>query len=235
MRRNALRSLRSTSLSYHARGWLLTRSVRANTNGTPNATFDATTTLAYDNIGQVTRITQADGAYIAYVYDDAHRLTTISDNLGNSISYTLDAAGNRTAENTRDPSNTLTRNLGRVYDSLGRLHKTLTAPSGPNPAAETVYTYDANGNQDTVTDALNRVTNNDTDPLNRLIQTTDALLGQTHYRYDARDNLLQVTDAMGLATQYSYNGLNDQTQLISPDTGTSTFTYDSAGNRATQT
>ena len=32
-----------------------------------------------------------------------------------------------------------------------------------------------------------------------------------------------------------YDGLSDLTQLISPDTGTSTYTYDSAGNRATQT
>lgn len=223
-----------TDLGYHARGWLQTRSVRANADGSPGA-GDASTTLGYDGLGQVTRITQADGAFIDYGYDDAHRLIQITDNLGNRISYTLDADGNRTAENTYDPANALTRNLGRVYDNLGRLHKQLTAASGPHPAAETVYSYDPNGNSDTVTDALNHSTDNDSDPLDRLIKTTDALLGQTQYRYDARDNLTQVTDAEGLATQYVYNGLNDQTQLISPDTGTSTFTYDSAGNRATQT
>ncbi len=219
-----------TDLSYHARGWLATRTVRANANGTPNATSDAVTTLTYDNVGQVTRVTQPDGAYIDYTYDAAHRLTDITDNLGNTLSYTLDAAGNRTAENTRDPSNTLTRTLGRVYDSLGRLHKLLNAQS-----AETVFTYDGNGNQDTVTDALLRVTDSNVDPLNRLIQSTDALMGNTQYRYDARDNLTRVIDAKGLATDYVYDGLSDLMQLVSPDTGTTNYTYDSAGNRATQT
>ncbi|MGD9582227.1 MAG: RHS repeat-associated core domain-containing protein [Lysobacterales bacterium] len=223
-----------TDLGYHARGWLQTRSVRANADGSPSA-GDATTSLAYDGVGQVTRITQADGAFIDYGYDDAHRLIRISDNLGNRISYTLDPAGNRTAENTFDPANALTRNLGRVYDNLGRLHQQLTAASGPHPSAETTYSYDPNGNSDTLTDALGNATDNDSDPLNRLIRTTDALLGQTQYRYDARDNLTQVTDAEGLATEYVYNGLNDQIELHSPDTGSTVYSYDSAGNRASQT
>ncbi len=219
-----------SDLSYHPRGWLLTRTLRANSDGTPNAALDAVTTLSYNGDGQVTRVTQPDGAYIDYTYDAAHRLTDITDNLGNTLSYTLDAAGNRTAENTRDPSNTLTRTLGRVYDSLGRLHKLLNAQS-----AETVFTYDGNGNQDTVTDALLRVTDSNVDPLNRLIQSTDALMGNTQYRYDARDNLTRVIDAKGLATDYVYDGLSDLMQLVSPDTGTTNYTYDSAGNRATQT
>jgi RHS repeat-associated protein len=219
-----------TDMTYHARGWLQTRTVRANANGTPNASLDATTTLTYDNVGQVTRVAQPDGAFIDYTYDDAHRLTDINDNLGNKIAYTLDAAGNRIAENTRDPSNTLTRTLGRVYNSLGRLHKLLNAQS-----AETVFTYDANGNQDTVTDALTRVTDSDVDPLNRLIQSTDALMGNTKYRYDARDNLVEVTDAKNLSTGYTYDGLNNLIQLTSPDTGETSYTYDAAGNRATQT
>jgi len=49
--------------------------------------------------------------------------------------------------------------------------------------AATTFTYDANGNQDTVTDALTRVTDSNVDPLNRLIQSTDALMGNTKYRY----------------------------------------------------
>jgi RHS repeat-associated protein len=219
-----------TDLTYHVRGWLQTRTVRHDPAGTPDGVNDAVTTLAYDNVGQVTRITQPGGAYIDYTYDHAHRLTAIEDNLGNSIEYTLDAAGNRVNEDTKDASPTLTRTLGRVYDSLGRLQKIVDANS-----EETVFTYDANGNQDTVTDALARVTDSDVDPLNRLIESTDALLGDTKYRYDARDNLVEVTDAEGLSTSYTFDGLGDQTQLVSPDTGTTAYTYDDAGNRITQT
>src|SRR5262249_55912603 len=66
-----------SDMTYHARGWLLTRTVRANANGTPNSALDATTTFAYDNVGNVTRVTQPDGTYLHYVYDNAHRLTDI--------------------------------------------------------------------------------------------------------------------------------------------------------------
>jgi RHS repeat-associated protein len=220
-----------TDMTYHARGWLQSRIVRADPAGTANA-GDAITALIYDNAGQISRVTGPDGAYLNYTYDDAQRLKVIADNLGNSITYTLDAEGHRIAENTRDPApaSTLTRTMGRMYDSLGRLQKLLNAQN-----AQTVFTYDANGNQDTVTDALNRVTDHNSDPLNRLIQSTDALLGSTQHRYDVRDNLTQVIDAKNLSTLYVYNGFSDLIQLTSPDTGSSSYTYDSAGNRKTQT
>src|SRR5439155_14720786 len=75
------------------------------------------------------------GAYLAYTYDAAHRLTNIADNLNNHIAYTLDNAGNRTNESTYDPSNALKRSLSRQYDALNRLTKVL------NAASATVQTY----------------------------------------------------------------------------------------------
>jgi YD repeat-containing protein len=100
-----------TDLTYHPRGWLATRTVRANSNGTPNSGGDATTTITYDATGNVVKVTQPDGDFLRYWYDDASRLTSISDSdtagAGNRIAYTLDAAGNRTKEETRDGSNTL--------------------------------------------------------------------------------------------------------------------------------
>lgn len=44
-----------------------------------------------------------------------------------------------------------------------------------------------------------------------------------------------MTDPKNLNTDYGYNGFGDQVRLTSPDTGVSTFTYDSAGNRKTAT
>ena len=76
-------------------------------------------------MGQLTRLTQPDGSYIAYTYDGARRLTEVADNLGNRIAYTLDAAGNRTREDVRDPQGALMKTLSRAYDALGRM-QTLT-------------------------------------------------------------------------------------------------------------
>jgi YD repeat-containing protein len=69
-------------------------------------------------------VTQPDGvSFVQYGYDDAHRLTTVSDNLGNSITYTLDNLGNRTAEEVKDPGNALRRQLTRSIDALGRVQQ----------------------------------------------------------------------------------------------------------------
>src|SRR5690606_18499624 len=48
------------------------------------------------------------------------------------------------------------------------------------------------------------------------------------------DHLTKVIDPKGLETGYTYNAFGDLLQLDSPDTGTTTYTYDSAGNRTGQ-
>jgi RHS repeat-associated protein len=242
-----------TDMTYHVRGWLLTRTVRANADGSANASLDATTTYTYDNAGQVKKITQPDGAYLNYTYDAAHRLTDITDNLGNAIHYTLDASGNRTKEDTKDPSSTLKRTLSRQYDQLNRLTKSLNAASATvqqytNPAdappTGITYTdgYDGNGNAIYSIDGNSVGTEQQYDPLNRLVKTLQDHAGTgttqdttTQYTYDARNNLRSVIDPDNLTTSYTYDGLNNLTALSNPDTGSTSYTYDAAGNRKTQT
>jgi YD repeat-containing protein len=78
------------------------------------------TNFTYTLTGQINRVTRPDTSYVEYAYDAAQRLTGIADSLGNSISYTLDNAGNRTAEQVKDQSGVLKRQVSRVYDQLGR-------------------------------------------------------------------------------------------------------------------
>jgi YD repeat-containing protein len=99
-----------TTLAYDARQRLTALTVGSET-----------TSYSYDPAGLLTRVTGPDGAYLAYSYDDAHRLTGIQDQLGNTVSYTLDALGNRVQEDVRDPSGQLARTQSRVYDALSRL------------------------------------------------------------------------------------------------------------------
>jgi RHS repeat-associated protein len=220
-----------TDFEYHPRGWLTARKTRGADEGAE--VDDQITRIAYWPTGLVKQVTQPDGAFTAYTYDAAHRLTDIADNAGNQIHYVLDNAGNRIKEDTKDASGTLKRTLSRVYNQLGQLKTQADAQANP-----TDFTYDANGNTNTVTDALGRVTDNDYDPLNRLartLQDVGGIAAETKFQYDALDNLTKVTDPKGLDTTYTYNGLGDLTQLQSPDTGTTSYTYDSAGNRQTQT
>ena len=82
-----------------------------------------TTTYTYDAAGQLTRITWSDASYLGYEYDPAHRQTAVFDHLGNRIEYTLDNAGNRIAENVKDPGGLLSRQLSRSIDALGRVQQ----------------------------------------------------------------------------------------------------------------
>ena len=79
---------------------------------------------AYDAAGQLTRVTLPDASFVAYGYDDAHRLVNVSDSTGNRIDYTLDASGKPIAEQVKDSGGTLARNLTRVIDALGRVQQT---------------------------------------------------------------------------------------------------------------
>lgn len=82
-----------------------------------------TSVFDYWPTGLLKRVTQPDQSWVHRDYDDAHRLIRISDNLGNSVTYTLDNMGNRTTEDVRDPGNALRRQLTRSIDALGRVQQ----------------------------------------------------------------------------------------------------------------
>ncbi|CAH0353091.1 DUF6531 domain-containing protein [Aquabacterium sp. CECT 9606] len=79
--------------------------------------------------GLLKKAIQADGSSLSYTYDAALRLTDVKDNLGNSVHYTLDDAGNRLSEDVKDNSATpvLTRNITRTYDALNRVRTLIGA------------------------------------------------------------------------------------------------------------
>lgn len=217
-----------TDYSYHPRGWPTVVIVRGDT-----AASDRTTWISYWPTGQVQEVTEPDGSSVTYVYDAARRLTDIADSAGNTIHYTLDDAGNRLSENTVDASGSLRRTLARIYNTLGEL--TALEDAGGHA---TVFSYDEEGNPATLTDALQRVTRQQYDPLNRLARTLQDVGGieaEIKSSYNALDQVTQVTDPKGLHTTYAYNGFGDLTGQVSPDSGITSFTVDAAGNRKTRT
>ena len=221
-----------TDLTYTPRGWLKTRTVGG-----------AITTIDYDAVGNVIKITDADGVFIGYTYDAAHRLTDITDAVGNHIHYTLDAAGNKTKEDTYDSGDTIRRTLSRSYNTLGQLTGVTDGLNHTVFNASYTDSYDANGNLVHTADGLAIQRKQGYDALNRLVSTLDNYNGtdtatqntQATFAYDALDNLEGVTDPDGLSTTYDYDGLSNPKALHSPDTGTTSFQVDAAGNRIQQT
>ena len=111
-------------------------------------------------------------------------------------------------------------------------------PSPVSPTPVTTYEYDAQGNRTKITrgaGTLNLETRFSYDPLYRVKEHTDPKQGITQFQYDGRDRTTKVTDPRNLVTQYPRNGFGDATQLISPDTGITNVTYDSARNLKTRT
>jgi YD repeat-containing protein len=99
-----------TTFTYGPRGWLDSVS-----------SGGEVTSYTYDAVGNLKTVTMPDGTTTTYSYDDAHRLTSIADSLGNKISYTLDLTGNRIGEDRNDSTGQLTSRISRVFDTFNHL------------------------------------------------------------------------------------------------------------------
>jgi RHS repeat-associated protein len=196
-------------------------------------TDDRITLIEYWPTGLVKKVTHSDGAISNYAYDDALRLTSITDGEGNRIDLTLNAASRLTKKEIRDPGGVLMSTVSRTYNSINRLQSMIDAYG-----RATTFSYDSGKYPDIGTDALGRSSDSNYDVLGRLarvLRDVSGVAAETTYGYDVLDNVVRVTDPKGLDTTYAYNGLGDLTQQSSPDTGVSQFGYDAAGNLATRT
>jgi len=101
---------------YHVRGWLTKVTLVPAGSG-----VGQTTQYDYYDTGSLKKVTQPDGSYAIYTWDDAHRLTEVLDSLGNKVTYKLDNAGNRETETFTDKNGVLAKTISRTFDALGRM------------------------------------------------------------------------------------------------------------------
>ena len=212
-----------------------------------------TTGFIYDNRGRRTTVTDQNSKTTTYAYDDADRLTTVTDSAtpGNVTTYGYDTENNLTSIQDAN-SHTTTF----AYDAFGRVTKTLF-PAGTSE----FYYYDAVGNLIQKTDRKNQTVTYTYDQLNRLLQKAYPDSTAVNYTYDNDSRLTQVVDPTGtyqftfdnmgrltqaatqytfltgrnFTTSYSYDAASNRTGFTDPESGSTTYAYDTLNRLQTLT
>lgn len=179
-------------------------------NKTVSYTFDAlnqvktvsidwlgkTASYNYDDAGRMTDLTQFNGTYTRYTYDDANRLTALENRLSNAGSpiatyaYTLDNNGNRTniTQNVPINLNAIASNTNFTMS----LQKNRLSQAG-----NTSFTYDNEGQLATKSGSIFTF-----DDAHRLTNITGAVNFQ--FKYDGAGNRLEAT-RNNVVTRYVYD------------------------------
>lgn len=198
------------------------------------------TNWTYLPTGEVETITtganSVDATTITIGYDDARRLTKITDGLGNYIEYVLDTEGNVEQENYYDQTGVLKKTLAQTFDAYDRLDTFIQKNESQD------MNYRPDGKLDKKIDGKSTVTDYGYDNLLRLTILTQDFGGTgsttanalTQYGYNVNDKLISVIDANNGQTSYTYDDLGNLLSQTSPDIGVTTFTHDEAGNVLTK-
>ncbi len=202
-----------TSYSYDARGRMVQVTLGAEV-----------TTFAYTPSGQINGVTLPNGYAAAYSYDAAQRLVGVSDNRGNSISYTLDGMGNRVREEVKDGSGTLALVVARTMNYLN-----LVAEISGAVGRTVQYEFDNNGELRRQYDPLNQSIGRVLDPLRRPVSTGFPDGNTANLAWNGLDQLTSATDPKGVQTQYSRNAWGEVLAETSPDIGTLSYQRDANG------
>jgi RHS repeat-associated protein len=186
--------------------------------------LNAVTAIDYNAMGDVTKITRPNGAYLQYTYDDARRIIKVEDNSSDYFEFDRDNLGNVTARRARTSGGTLKLTQTATFDELGRL---LTSVG--NASQTWTHAYDKTNNRVSVTDPRSHVFHWAFDSVNRLISTTDEDSGVVTLTRDGQDQVTNHSDPRSLSTSYARDGFGDIIQRSSPDSGTTVYVYNALG------
>ena len=175
----------------------------------------------YDAVSRLIAIVDGRGKGTQFTYDNLNRITQIEDAINGITAFTYDPNGNLlTVADTKNQTTTYT------YDTMDRL---ATRKDALNRTES--YQYDVAGNLTQFTDSKNQVTTFQYDALNRRISATYAD-ATTTFTYDTVGRLVKASDTAPAAgtIDFAYDILD---RLIQETTsqGTVAYQYDVLGRR----
>ncbi len=182
----------------------------------------------------------SSGKSIRYTRDEAGRVTAITNDANETITYeydifgdlvsTTDLNGNQTRfvyqdhylTETIDPRGIMvSRN---EYDDDGRLVKTIDANGN-----EMVFEHNLDGREELITDRNGGITRHIYDKNGNVLSTTDQNGNTVLNTYDENGNISTKTDAMGNVTQYQCNDSGEVLSMTDAEGYTVTNSYNSKG------
>jgi RHS repeat-associated protein len=201
-------------------------------------TDQATTSVAYDNVGNVTVVAtpnEQNGQQFANLttktsYDERNRIYQVTDSLSNTTTFKYDSGG-RKASVLRPNGQFITYD---TYDQMNRLLQQ-TVTQSPEPSAVTKYTYDPTGGQlQTMTDPNGDTYTYGYDLMNRKISLaypvdSSGVARSEGWQYDMAGRMYQYTNRAGNILTLTYDQLYRVTltnwnDAVTPDV---TMKYDS--------
>ena len=211
----------------------------------PGTTYaNAITEIERFKTGHVKTITDARSDETDYLYDNAWRRTSVTDEMGNKTTWTLDDNGNPTAWtiDEKDGASTISHDYEATYDVLNRrLTYTEIDRVTTSNELEITYGYDSRGQLVWKENATGDPTRWTFDAAGRMIKKEIALsTGATiedfttsiirEWEFDKNDRLTaHIDDALNEST-WTYDALGRVTELKYPDLEKITYQYDDADN-----
>ena len=184
-------------------------------------------TFAYDGEGHRTsRVFGAERSH-DYTYDAVGCLESQVNQFGERTTSTYDAAGRRWLIQKGNQTRT-----SLTFDAADRLLSTIDLRSDQSVICGVDYEYDNAGNRTRMAEASGRLTTWTYDDTYQLVnEHRSSAVGGFHitHVYDPVGNRL-VKNAAGALTTATYDVAN-QLQTILDSTGTTTFSFDAAGNQ----
>lgn len=179
-----------------------------------------TTKMTYDDMNNLTSVTDPNGYKTTYTYDSKGNLKSTSAPEGVTTSITVDSKGRPT-----QITNPMGVETQFQYNSYGNVTKV----SLPTLSLSSTSTYDEASRLTSSTDALGRTTSFTYDKNDNLTRSTDAASNNTIYSYDKNDNMTGITNAKGGTTSLSYDNTTDWLTSMSFAGSTKSYSYNEDG------
>jgi RHS repeat-associated protein len=189
----------------------------------------ATTTFTYDNVGNLTQVTDPLNHTTTTTYDSRNRKKTVTDTLNQITTFYYDFASN--VIRIDRPGGTMET---KTYDALNRVLAN-TVPQIATVNLTTWFTYNPSVTIASVKDPKLQVTTFSYDASDQKIKMTYPGGTQSQsWTYDAAHNLASRTTVGGKTQSFGYDGRNrKQTMVWSNQAEWTYFAYDAASRLVT--